>query len=107
MVPVTSVQLSSGNENGWPQSRFKDNDGTAVIWGNLDNSTTARLFYSDGSSTVQLTDSSVYKDFIMVNDGNAIWRHDFTSLYLYDGTNPPKLIFDSLQCENMYLADGQ
>ncbi len=106
LLPVTYLQLSSGNENGWPQSRFKNNDGTKVIWGNLDNSTTARLFYSDGNSTVQLTDSSVYKDFIMANDGYTIWRHDFTSLYLYDGVNPPQLILDSLQCENMYLADG-
>ena len=41
-----------------------------------------------------------------MNDGYAIWRHDFASLYLYDGINPPELIIDSLQCENMYLADG-
>jgi len=106
LIPVTYLQLSSGNENGWPQTRFKDNDGTKVIWGNLDNSTQARLFYSDGNSTIQLTDSSVYKDFIMANDGYSIWRHDFTSLYLYDGINPPQLIIDSLQCENMYIADG-
>jgi hypothetical protein len=106
LVPVTYLQLSSGNENGWPQSRFKNNDGTKIIWGNIDGSTNARLFYSNGSSTVQLTDSSIYKDFIMTNDGYAIWRHDFTSMYLYDGANPPELIIDSLQCENMYLADG-
>jgi len=106
LVPVTYLQLSSGNENGWAQSRFKNNDVEKVIWGNFDNSTNSRLFYSDGTSTVQLTDSSVYKDFIMANNGYTIWRHDFTSLYLYDGINPPQLIFDSLQCENMYLADG-
>ena len=105
-VPITYQQLSSGNENGWPQSRFKDNDGSKVIWGNIDGSTNARLFYSDGTNTTQLTDSVIYKDFIMMNDGYAIWRHDFTSLYLYDGVNPPELIIDSLQCENMYLADG-
>jgi len=106
MIPITYQQLSTGSENGWPQSRFKDHDGSKVIWGNLDNSTTARLFYSDGNSTVQLTDSLIYKDFIMLNDGYAVWRHDFTSLYLYNGINPPELIIDSLQCENMYLADG-
>jgi hypothetical protein len=106
LVPVTYLQLSSGNENGWAQSRFKNNDGEKVIWGNFDNSTNSRLFYSDGNSTVQLTDSLVYKDFIMINNGYSVWRHDFTSLYLYDGINPPQLIFDSLQCENMYLADA-
>ncbi len=106
LVPVTYLQLSSGNENGLPQSLFKFNDGIRTIWGNIDNSTTARLFYSDGSSTVQLTDSAVYKDFIMAEDGYAVWRHDFTSLYLYDGINPPELIVDSLQCERMYMADG-
>ncbi|MFI5406699.1 MAG: PKD domain-containing protein, partial [Nitrososphaerales archaeon] len=106
MTPVNYLQLSTGNENGLPQSLFKYNDGLKAIWGNLDNSTTARLFFSDGNSTVQLTDSSVYKDFIMLNDGYAIWRHDFTSLYLYDGINPPELLVDSLQCERMYLADG-
>ena len=106
LVPVTYLQLSSGNENGLPQSRFKFNDGTKVIWGNIDGSTNARLFYSDGNSTTQLTDSVVYKDFIMSNDGYTIWRHDFTNMYLYDGVNPPELIIDSLQCENMYLADG-
>jgi len=106
MVPVANAQLSSGNDNGWPQSRFKDNNGSSVIWGNLDSSTNARLFYSDGNSTVQLTDSIIYKDFITTNDGYTVWRHDFTNLYLYDGSSEPELIVDSLQCENMYLADG-
>lgn len=106
LVPVTYLQLSNGNENGWPQSRFKENEGTKIIFGNIDGSTNARLFYSDGTSTVQLTDSSFYKDFIMANDNYVIWRHDFTSMYLYDGVNPPELIIDSLQCENMYLAGG-
>jgi hypothetical protein len=104
MVPVTYRQLSSGNENGWPQSRFKDNNGEKVVWGNFDNSTKARLYYSDGNSIMQLTDSLIYKDFIMVNDGLAIWRLDFNSMFLFDGVNPPEMIIDSLQCENMYLA---
>ena len=43
MIPVATLQLSSGNENGWPQSRFKNNEGYKVIWGNIDNSTTGPL----------------------------------------------------------------
>lgn len=105
LVPVTSEKISTGTENGWPQSRFKDNSGEKVIWGNLDNSLNARLFYNNGDTTLQLTDSVVYKDFITTDGNYAIWRHDFSSLYLYNGINAPKLIFDSLQCENMYL-DG-
>jgi hypothetical protein len=104
MVPLSYIKLSAGNENGWPQSRFKDNDGQKVIWGNFDNSTKARLYYSDGNTVMQLTDSLIYKDFVMVNDGHAIWRHDFNTMYLFDGANPPEIIIDSLQCENMYLA---
>jgi hypothetical protein len=65
-----------------------------------------RLFYSKGITTVQLTDSSIYKDLIMVNDGYCIWREDFNFLWLYDGVNPPQQIIDSLQMENPYVAGG-
>lgn len=105
-VPVTYEKITSDLENGWAQTRFKDIDNGKFIWGNFHQSQNARLFYSDGNSIRQLTDSLLYKDFVMANDGYAIWREDFTSLWLYDGTGAPVKIVDSLQCENMYVAGG-
>jgi len=105
-VPVRYEQFTNDGQNGWPQTRFKAIDEDRLLWGNFEQSLTARLFFSNGGTVNRLTDSTLYKDFIMANEGYAIWREDFTSLWLYDGSNPPVRIIDSLQCENMYVAGG-
>ncbi|MEX2191149.1 MAG: PKD domain-containing protein, partial [Bacteroidota bacterium] len=109
-VPVTYEKLTTDLDNGWLQRRFKTIDNGNVLWGNhasstLPQSTNPRMFVA-GSAPVQLTDSLLYKDFVMVNDGAAIWREDFTNLYFYDGINPPQAVVTNLQSENMYVADG-
>lgn len=104
--PVTYEQMTSDGQNGWEQSRFKPLDDGSLVWGNFDNSADMRLFYNDGNSTVQLTDSSVTKDFVMANDGYVIWRHNFDFLWMYDGVNPPVQVVDSIQLENPYTAGG-
>jgi len=53
-----------------------------------------------------LTDSLVFKDFLMANDGYVIWRHNTDFLWLYDGINPPVQVVDSIQLENPYIAGG-
>ncbi len=105
-VFVTFERLTNNGRSGWPQTRFKDIDAGNVIWGDTTNSNHARLLYWNGTTTTRLTDSLIYQDFITLNDGYAIWRKDFTNLWLYDGTNAPRQIFDSLQCENMYVGGG-
>ncbi|HET6273144.1 MAG TPA: PKD domain-containing protein [Bacteroidota bacterium] len=105
-VPLTYWRVTNNYENGWTQSKFKSISPTGFIWGNYTNATNARMFHSNGSTVTRLTDSLVYKDFMMANDGYYIWRHDFTSMYLYNGAGAPQLIIDSLQCENMYVAGG-
>lgn len=105
-VPIQYEQLTNDGQNGWPQTRFKAIDNDRLLWGNLEQSLTARLFFSVGSTISRLTDSTLYKDFLMANEGYAIWREDFTSLWLFDGSHPPVRIIDSLQCENMYVAGG-
>ena len=109
-VPVTYEKLTTDVLNGWLQRRFKTIDNGNTLWGNhadqtLPQSTNPRMFYA-GSAPVQLTDSVIYKDFVTVNDGIAVWRQDFTDMYLYDGSGIPELIVQDLQCENMYVADG-
>jgi PKD repeat protein len=105
-VPLTYWRVTNNYENGWSQSRFKSVSPTGFIWGNYTNANNARMFHSNGSTTTRLTDSLVYKDFVMANDGYYVWRHDFTNMYLYNGAGAPQLIIDSLQCENMYVAGG-
>lgn len=104
--PITFEQITGDSKNGWEQTRFKNLDAGEVIWGNYENSQDMRLFYRDVSLTTQLTDSSVFKDFVMANEGYAIWRHNFDFLWLYDGSNPPTQIIDGIQLENPYLAGG-
>jgi len=105
-VPLTFWRVTNNYQNGWSQTRFKSISPTGFIWGNYTNANDARMFYSNGSTVTRLTDSLVYKDFVMANDGYYVWRHDFTKMYLYNGTGTPQLIIDSLQCENMYVAGG-
>jgi len=105
-VPVTYELLTSDGQNGWSQTRFKEIDNDVILWGNFEQSQNGRLFFSNGSQSVRLTDSILYKDFVMVNDGYAIWREDFNNLWLFDGSGSPVKVVDSLQCENMYVAGG-
>lgn len=110
-VPVTYEKLTSDVVNGWAQRRFKTTENGNILWGNfahptLPQSSNPRMFYSGGGAGVRLTDSVDYKDFEMVNSGYAIWRHDFNQLYVYDGVNPPVKVLDTLQVENMYIADS-
>jgi PKD repeat protein len=105
-VPVTYEILTSNLNNGWTQTRFKEIDNGKIIWGNYDQSVNARVFYSNGTSTSRRTDSLIYKDFFMANEGYAIWREDFNKLWLFNGSGQPVKIVDSLQCENMYVAGG-
>ena len=107
-VPVIYQQLTHDLLNGWEQTKFKTIDNGNIVWGNYENENAGnmRLFYSDGNSLTQLTDSSVVKDFLMANGGYVIWRHNFDFLWLYDGNNPPVQIIDSLQSENPYIAGG-
>ncbi len=109
-VPVTYERLTTDQVNGWLQRRFKTIDNSNVLWGNhadaaLPQSTNPRMFYA-GTTPARLSDSLIYKDFVTVNDGQAVWRQDFTNLYIYDGANPPAPKVTGLQCENMYVADG-
>lgn len=104
-VPVAYDRLTNGSNSDWPQTRFKNLDSNRAFWGNLDSSQFARLAYHDGAATRYITDSLVYKDFLMANDGVAIWRQDFNQLWMYDGTTARQLV-DSLQCENMYVSGG-
>jgi PKD repeat protein len=107
-VPVNYQQLTNDLVNGWEQTKFKTIDDGNIVWGNYENDAASkmRLFYSDGNTITQLTDSSVFKDFLMANDGYVIWRHNFYFLWLYDGVNPPMQIIDSVQAENPYIAGG-
>ena len=105
-MPVTYQQMTTDGMNGWEQTKFKTIDSGKVVWGNYANSTRMRLFYSNGVSTTRLTDSSVYKDLVMANDGFVIWRLNFDSLYYFDGSNPPVKFLDTVQSENPYLAGG-
>lgn len=104
-LPITSERLTTNGNNGWPQTRFQNIDDGRMIWGDLDNSQFARIMYNDGAATVRLTDSLLYKDFLMLNDGRAIWRQDFNQLWLSDA-NGVRRIVDSLQCENMHVDGG-
>ncbi|MCZ6818679.1 MAG: PKD domain-containing protein [Calditrichaeota bacterium] len=103
---VTSQRLTDDSENGWSQTRFKNVDEGTTVWGNFENSENMRLFFHDGSTTTQLTDSSETKDFVMNNDGYVIWRNNFDFLWLYDGNEVPRQVVDSLQLENPYVAGG-
>ncbi len=105
-VPLTYWRVTNNYVSGWTQSRFKSVSPTGFIWSNYTNAISARMFYSNGSTVTRLTDSLVYKDFVMANDGYYVWRQDFTNMYLYNGSGAPQLIIDSLQCENIYLANG-
>lgn len=103
---VTSEQITDDGENGWEQTRFKNIDNGNIVWGNFENSTNMRLFYSDGTEVTQLTDSTDFKDFVMANDGYVIWRNEFNFLHLFDGVNPPQVVVENLQLENPYTAGG-
>ena len=105
-VPVTYEILTSDLNNGWAQTRFKEIDNGKILWGNFEQAQNARLFFSNGSTSIQLTDSILYKDFVMVNEGYVIWREDFNNLWLFNGSGSPVKVVDSLQCENMYVAGG-
>ncbi len=105
-VPVTYRRLTNDGVNGWQQTRFKNIDNGKILWGNYANSIRMRMFHFDGVSTTRLTDSTVYQDFAMLNDGYGIWRKDFNQLWVYSGTGQPQLVIDSLQCENMNVAGG-
>ena len=110
-VPVTYEKLTSDAVNGSAQRRFHMIERGNILWGNfadavLPQRTSPRLFYAGAGPTTQLTDSLVYKDFEMVNSGYAVWRLDFNQLWLYDGSTTPVRVIDSLQCENMYVADS-
>ena len=105
-IPVTYETLTTDLNNGWSQSRFKPIDNGRIIWGNYTQSQNARLLYSNGTSSARLTDSVLYKDFVMANEGHVIWREDFNNLWLFNGTGSPVKVIDSLQCENMYVSGG-
>ncbi len=104
--PITYRQLTTDGLNGWEQTKFKTLDSTHVVWGNFANSVNMRLFAWDGVTTTQLTDSTITKDFVMVNDGYAIWRSNSDSLFSYDGIHKPIKFLDTVQAENPYLAGG-
>lgn len=108
LVPVIYQQLTNDLLNGWEQTKFKTIDDGNIVWGNYENENSGnmRLFYSNGSSLTQLTDSSEFKDMLMANDGYVLWRNNFDFLWLYDGFNPPIKIIDSVQAENPYIAGG-
>jgi len=104
--PVTFTQLTTDGQNGWEQTKFKTIDSGRVVWGNFANSLHARLFYSDGNTTRQLTDSSVTHDLIMANGGYVVWRSNFDSMYYFDGIHDPVRFVDTVQAENPYVAGG-
>ncbi len=104
--PITYRQLTSDGLNGWEQTKFKTADSSLVVWGNYSNSTNMRLFAWNGTTTAQLTDSLSAQDFVMVNDGYAIWRKNSDSLFSYDGVHAPVKFLDTVQAENPYLAEG-
>jgi len=104
--PVTYTQMTTDGQNGWEQTKFKTIDSGRVVWGNFAQANHARLFWSDGNTTRQLTDSSVTHDLLMVNAGYAVWRSNFDSMYYYDGVHPPVKFLDTVQAENPYVAGG-
>jgi PKD repeat protein len=104
--PVTFTQLTTDGQNGWEQTKFKTIDSGRAVWGNFANSGHARLFFSDGHSTRQLTDSAVTHDLIMANSGYVVWRSNFDSLYYFDGVHDPVKFVDTVQAENPYVAGG-
>ncbi|GEM_PF-5576345 len=103
-VPLTYEQMTTDLQNGWEQSRFKPIDNGNLMWQDFTNSVHGRLYYSDGTSVTQLTDSSSNRDFIMLNDGHAIWREEADTLWLYDGSGPAKKLIDTIQVENMVIS---
>ncbi|MBP1655721.1 MAG: Por secretion system C-terminal sorting protein [Bacteroidetes bacterium] len=104
--PIAYRQLTTDALNGWEQTKFKTADSSLVMWGNYANSSNMRLFAWNGSATIQLTDSVTAQDFIMVNDGYALWRKNFDSLFYYDGVHSPVKFLDTVQAENPYIAGG-
>jgi len=104
--PVTFRQLTFDGMNGWEQTKFKTIDSARVVWGNFANSLHMRLFFWDGNTTTQLTDSIAGRDLLMANNGYLIWRSDFDSMYYFDGTHPPVKFLDTVQVENPYVAGG-
>jgi hypothetical protein len=105
-VPVTYQRLTAGVVSGWAQTRFKTVDSVSAFWGDFTNSTSGRVMAWDGTSIAQLTDSLLMKDFFMANDGVMIWREDSHTMWLKKGSASPQRVLDSLQCENMYVANG-
>ncbi len=104
--PVMYRQLTTDALNGWEQTKFKTIDSSLVVWGNYANSSNMRLFAWNGTTTTQLTDSMTAQDFVMVNDGYALWRKNFDSLFYYDGVHSPVKFLDTVQAENPYVAGG-
>ena len=104
--PYTQLRLTNDGANGWQQTKFKTIDSTHVVWGNFSNSLNMRLFYGDGTTQTELTDSSTTVDLVMANDGYVIWRKNFDSLYYYDGVHLPVKFLDTVQSENAYVAGG-
>jgi PKD repeat protein len=104
--PYTQLRLTNDGANGWQQTKFKTIDSTHVVWGNFTNSLNMRLFYGDGLTQTELTDSATTVDLVMANNGYVIWRKNFDSLYYYDGVHVPVKFLDSVQSENAYVAGG-
>jgi len=105
-VPVTYQRLTTGVVSGWAQTRFKTVDSGSAFWGDFTNSTSGRVMAWDGASIARLTDSLFMKDFFMANDGVMIWREDSHTMWSKKGSAPAQKVLDSLQCENMYVANG-
>jgi PKD repeat protein len=105
-APYAQVRLTNDGANGWQQTKFKTIDSTHVVWGNFSNSLNMRLFYGDGVTQTELSDSSTTVDLVMANDGYVIWRRNFDSLYYYDGEHVPVKFLDTVQSENAYVAGG-
>jgi hypothetical protein len=106
-IRVTYQQMTTNGQNGWEQTKFKTIDSNAVVWGDFSNSTHAILFYSDGTTTTQLNDTTTLaRDLLMLNDGYLIWRFNSDSLLSYDGIHPPVKFLDTVQAENPYVAGG-
>jgi len=103
---VTYRKLTTDGMNGWYQTKFKTIDSNRVVWGNFANSTHMRMFSWNGSTVSQLDDSSVTKDLVVANDGLAVWRVNFDSLYYYDWVHSPVKFLDTVQAENPLTAGG-
>jgi len=103
---VTNRKLTSDGMNGWEQTKFKTIDSNKVIWGNFANSPHMRMFSWDGSTVSRLSDSSVTTDLVVANDGLAVWRVNFDSLYYSDWVHPPVKFLDTIQAENPLTAGG-